>query len=172
MVLLEACLLDTPLASAILDARSSRHTITRERLDTLDAYIYLPAIALAEIEYGLAISPQIDETRHALVRNAMAMFTVMDVDRHTAPIYGQVKADLFMKYAPRAVRRSIRTKYVEDLCDLVSGKELGIQENDLWIVSIAIQYNLLLLTSDSAGGMRRVVETAGYEHRTQFWAVP
>ena len=47
---------------------------------------------------------------------------------------------------------------------------MGIQENDLWIVSTAVQYNLVFVTDDRRGGMRNIIEKANYSHRTQFWS--
>ena len=41
--------------------------------------------------------------------------------------------------------------------DSTTSKELGVQENDLWIVSVAIQYDLRFITTDK---MQRIAEVA------------
>ena len=57
-------------------------------------------------------------------------------------------------------------KYVEDIIDRTTGKELGIQENDLWILSVAVQYNLVFVTNDR---MIRAIEATRYSDRTEYW---
>ena len=59
-------------------------------------------------------------------------------------------------------------KHVEDLVEPTTGKELGIDENDLWIVSTAVEYNLVFITQDQKGSMRRIIEAAGYASRTLY----
>ena len=98
------------------------------------------------------------------------MYQVLPIDRHTAEIYGSIRADLFRAYAPRDRRNRFASRYVEDLRERTSGKELGIQENDLWIVSVAVEYNLIFVTGDRGGGMKKIVEVANYAHRTQYWS--
>ena len=96
----------------------------------------------------------------------MASFKILQIDHHTSQDYARVRAGLFKKFAPRKNRDSRRKKYVEDLVEQTTGKQLGIQENDLWIVSTAVQYDLLFATRDR---MRRLLEVAGHSERTEFW---
>ena len=96
----------------------------------------------------------------------MASFKVLHVDQHTAKTYAEIRAKLFRTHAPRNRRGRLTKKYVEDLVDRTTGKELGIQENDLWIVSVAVQYNLIFVTNDK---MQRVIEAAIYADRTEYW---
>lgn len=42
----------------------------------------------------------------------------------------------------------------------MSGKSLGIDERDLLIASIAVQYNLILATNNQNEGMKRIEKTA------------
>ena len=100
----------------------------------------------------------------------MGTYQVLPIDQHTAQIYGRIRASLFNAFAPRDNRNRVARAYVEDLRERTSGKELGIQENDLWIVSTAIQYNLMFVTDDRRGGMRNIVAKANYTRRTQFWS--
>jgi predicted nucleic acid-binding protein len=99
----------------------------------------------------------------------MAQYECLNIDRHTGEPYSYIRANLFKKYSPRTQRNRLTIKHIEDLIEPTTGKELGIDENDLWIVSTAVEYNLVFITRDQKGSMRRIVEAAGYESRTLFW---
>ena len=169
----EGYLLDTNIASPAWDQGDRHHSGVVERLEKLGLdLVFVSVISLAEVEYGLGVSPSIEPARHEQVRRAMNAYELFDVDRHTATVYGRIRANLFKIYAPRTRRGRIAAKYVEDLLEPTTGKELGIQENDLWIVSVAVQYNLVFVTHDQGGGMKRIVQAADYSARTQFWNFP
>ena len=164
---IEGYLLDTNIASASWDYGAPSHGCVRQRLEALgDALVYVAAVSIAEVEYGLQIAPAIDAQRQSTARNAMASYEVLHIDQHTAQTYAEIRANLFRTYAPRKRRGRLTQKYVEDLTDRTTGKQLGIQENDLWIMSVAVQYNLILVTNDR---MPRVVEAARYSDRTDYW---
>jgi len=128
--------------------------------------VYVSVVSIAEVEYGLRIAPSIDAQRQSTVRSAMTSFEVLHIDHHTAEEYAKIRANLFRTHSPRNSRGRLTQKHVEDLVDRTTGKELGIQENDLWIVSVAIQYNLIFVTNDR---MHRVIDAAKYSERTEFW---
>jgi tRNA(fMet)-specific endonuclease VapC len=171
----EGYLLDTSVASWLWDGGNRSHTWARSKVADLgDAPIFVCPITIGEIEYGLTVSPAMDPARHALVRTAIAEYEVLAIDRHTAQTYGEIRAALFATHSPRDSRGRMQKKVPEDLIEPTTGKTLGIQENDLWIVSVAVQYDLRLITSDTAEGMRRVLIAANYLQRADFWlaAVP
>ena len=128
--------------------------------------VYVAAVSIAEVEYGLLTAPNIDAPRQSIVRDAMSSYSVLDVDRHTAKTYAEIRARLFQRHSPRDLRGRLTRKYVEDLREPTTGKELGIQENDLWIISVAVQHNLIFVTGDR---MCRLVSAAQYYERTEFW---
>ncbi len=166
----EVYLMDTNIASIAWDENHQAHAIIRRRLESLAPNdIVISCITNAEIEFGLQSVQYLDAGKQRIVRSNMNTYYPFQVDRHTAEQYGQIRAILFKKhwqpYNPK------NTKYIEDLVDEVTGKSLGIQENDLWIVSVAVQYNSIFVTGDKAGGMKRVVEAASYQDRTEFWPV-
>ena len=129
--------------------------------------VYLAAVSIAEVEYGLLVAPAIDAAQQTAVRSAMGSYAVLPLDRHTAQTYAEIRAILFRTYSPRNRRGRLTQTYVEDLVERTTSKELGIQENDLWIVSVAVQHNLVFVTGDR---MQRVIEAAQYSHRTEYWA--
>ena len=167
MNIVEGYLLDTNIASASWDLGAPRHNDVRQRLENLgDHLVYVAAVSIAEVEYGLLVAPTIDPQRQSTVRNAMTSFNVLEITEHTARTYAQVRANLFRSHAPRNRRGRLTQRYVEDLVETTSGRELGIQENDLWIVSTAVEQNLIFVTSDR---MTRVIEAAQYSERTEYW---
>ncbi len=169
MIEVEGYLLDTSIASPAWYAGHKRHKEVRERLEGLgDDTVFVSDISKAEVEYGLNLVA-LDAQKHDGIRSAMGRYKVVPIDHHTAQTYGEIRATIFKAYAPRDRRNKISSKYVEDLRERTSGKELGIQENDLWIVSVAVRYNLLFLTADGRGGMRKIIEAANYAHRTEYW---
>ena len=112
----------------------------------------------AEVEHGLKTAPKMDRTRQNDVRNEMAKFPlVLDMDKHTVAPYSDLRTELFKKYSPKDRKGRLTAKRPENLFDRTSAKELGVQENDIWLASQAIQYNLILVTQDR---MSRLVEVS------------
>lgn len=162
-------LFDTSFASAASYGNHVFHKKARDFLDDLDMddNLWISTVSLAEIEYGLNIKPlPINEVKN--IRTLLAEYAPLTIDRQTAIVYGKIRAALFRKFAPRNTRNRIATKYVEDLRERTTGKALGIQENDLWIVSVAVRYNLIFVTVDSGGGMQNIVDLAQYDQQTTF----
>lgn len=170
----DAYLLDTGIASVAWDGGHPNHSEIRQRLAALgEASISVCVITIAEVLYGLSVSPKVDRMRHDAVRHALWQYKIWDVDRHTAQVYAPIRGGLFEKYAPRDNRGRLKTKWPEDLRERTSAKELGIQENDLWIVSVAVQYDLLFVTMDKK--MQRILDIANEVHgydRIDIWTLP
>jgi len=165
-------LLDTNVASALWDKRDPKHTYVRSQLALLkEGLFYVSAVTLGEVEFGLRISPRIDKERHELVREAMSGFKTLDITRHTATTCALIKSRLFERYAPRKKRGRLKTKRVNRLVDPLTGQELGIQYDDLWIVATAADHELVLITTDKGGCMERVVEAANYRKNTLWWDI-
>ena len=128
----------------------------------------ISAITLGEIEYGHRAEAKgpplpIQKQFHRFVRNIDPM--VLRVGEHTAEHYGILRAALFEKYAPKDAKRKI--KRPEQLIDPITSKELGIQENDLWICAQALEHRLVLVTHDKK--MVRLHELAP-ELEIEDWA--
>lgn len=166
----EGYLLDTSVASAVFDEGHRAHTEIRKHLEQFgEGVIYICTVSVGEIKYGLKVAPSIDSGRQAMVHGAMTQYECLDIDLHCAEAYSDIRAALFKKYSPRDRRNRLAEKHIEDLAEPTTGKELGIDENDLWIVSAAVEYNLIFITRDQKGSMIRVIEAAGYLPRTLFW---
>jgi tRNA(fMet)-specific endonuclease VapC len=166
----EGYLLDTNIASLAFDAGRDRYAEIRKRINELSgASIFICPISIGEVEYGLKVACPGDKIRQDIVRKALSNYETIPMDRHTAETYSTIRSELFKIYGIKRASGKFKTKYVEELVDPTNGKELGIQENDLWIVSIAMQYNLIFITNDQAAGMTRIIEVAGYKARTEYW---
>ena len=64
---------------------------------------------------------------------------IYSVDTASANIYGQIKATLFKQFAPKEASKRRKA-------DL---RNLGFDDNDLWIVAIALQHQFTVISADS-----------------------
>ena len=164
-------LLDTNAASVLWDTRHGEHKKIRAFLHgKAESPTWVPIFVLGEIEYGLKIAPQMDEDRQNEVRRQMAGFPfILDVDKHTVGPYSDLRAALFKKYSPKDRRGRLEAKRPEDLWERTPAKELGVQENDIWIAAQAIQYNLVLITGDHMRRLEDVSRTLPYPLKLASW---
>lgn len=74
-----------------------------------------------------------------LVQRFLQGIYIYNVDRTTANIYGQIKAALVQQFGlkERSKRKSIKIK------------DLGFDDNDIWIAAIALQHHLTIVSADS-----------------------
>jgi predicted nucleic acid-binding protein len=102
----------------------------------------------------------------------MLAYKIWEINRHTTQIYAEIRGKLFDLYAPRDEKGRLTAKYPEDLLDRTTAKQLGIQENDLWIVSVAVQYDLHFITADKK--LKRILDVAAaiqtYDH-AEIWSL-
>ncbi|AMW31206.1 type II toxin-antitoxin system VapC family toxin [Arthrospira platensis] len=75
----------------------------------------------------------------ANVNNFLQYLRIYLTDETTAVIYGQIKAAVFEQFAPKEKSQRRKTKITD----------IGFDDNDLWIASIAWQHNLILVSADS-----------------------
>ena len=122
--------------------------------------VFLPVIAIAEIEFGMMLSSISNEVQKKALRDFFTQYPLhLPVDDNTIEPYAMIRAQLWRNHGTRK-RRRYKEKVPEDLAERVSGKSLGIDERDLLIASIAVQYNLVLATNDQNIGMKRLEEAS------------
>lgn len=142
----------------------------RQRLAALhDPRLLICAITVGEVEEGLESAPSLAAEKCRQVRRTLAAFQqVLEISRNTAaPWYSTTRARLFDKYASKRKRgRRRKVKRIESLVDTATAKELGIDENDLWIASVALEYHLVLVTADK--GMARIRDVCS-DLRLENW---
>jgi tRNA(fMet)-specific endonuclease VapC len=168
---MDGYLFDTNAVSPLWNARHPEHDNVKAFLSGVShSPVWLSTIVLAEIEYGLKTTPKMDTGSQNQVRREMAKFPlVLDIDKHTVGPYSDLRAELFKNYSPRDRRGRLTVKWPEDLFERTSAKELGVQENDIWIAAQAIQYDLILVTGDSMQRLVEVSENLDYPLRIARW---
>ncbi len=168
---LEGYLLDTNIASAASYEPNPHHQAVREKLAEIGkAPVFVSAVTVGEIQYGMDLARAQAARARAPIPTLASVLTgyrILAINEQTARVWGQFRANIFDKHAPRKRRRR-RHRPLASLVDRTSDVDLGIQENDLWIVSAAVTHNLIFVTADQAGGMRRIVDVADYNERTVF----
>ncbi|MCJ7721856.1 PIN domain-containing protein [Candidatus Bathyarchaeota archaeon] len=120
-----------------------------------DSILSISIISWGEVTYGhKAESPHETPIQIEYIQFIKSKSPkTFEIDAHTANKYGELRALLFDKYAPKRRKSGLRP---EQLIDPVTSMELGIQENDLWIAAQAITRNLTLITSDKLCRIREV----------------
>lgn len=154
-------LLDTNVISILVRRQDPRYAVVSARLDAVgNSPLLIPVIAVAEIEFGMAKADNPDPAQQADLRAFLAGYPMpLPIDRNTVEPYALVRAKLWRQFATRK-NRGHKEKLPEELVDRVTGKQLGIDERDLLIASVAIQYNLVLATADRNAGMQKIEEAA------------
>ena len=153
-------LLDTCIIRYWYDERKEQHPNVVARIQALpdDTPLRVSAITLGEMEYGhRAVSATDTPVQAAFRRFIGDRFPwgfVLNITSDTASYYGLIRARLFEKFSPRRKRNGLRPS---QLIDPVTAKELGIQENDLWIAAQGTERNLVLVTNDPMPRIREVV---------------
>jgi predicted nucleic acid-binding protein len=165
----EGYLLDNNVISILMRPKDPRHAQVKARLKALGASpIYLPVIAIAEIEYGMAKADKPDEGERAKVRRFFADYPIhLPVDDDTIEPYALIRAQLWREHGTKE-KRGHKEKLPEEIVHRESGKLLGIDERDLLIASVAAQYNLILATCDRNLGMKTIDEVGSRLERTGF----
>ncbi|MBW2119533.1 MAG: PIN domain-containing protein [Deltaproteobacteria bacterium] len=125
---MDGYLFDTNAVSALWNARHPEHdTVKTFFASVSQSPVWLSTIVLAEIEYGIKITPEIDIDSRDQVRREMSKHPfILDIDKHTIGPYSDLRAELFKKFSPRDRRGRLTVKWPEDLIDRTSAKELGI----------------------------------------------
>ncbi len=166
-------LIDTQTISYWFDGKSGGYPSVQAAAEARrsdDVPLYISAISLGEIQYGHAVHP----TGAGLVRESFLEFVrekfpqVLRVSRHTAEPYGRIRAILFEMFGPKS--RKGKKKRAEELCDPATGRELGIDENDLWIVAQAAERNLVLVTHDKMVRIQKALQEPEIGVRIEDWA--
>jgi len=131
--------------------------------------LFTSVVTLGEMEYGhrAVLSPDVAQQR-AFARFVHKQYPeALEVTAHVAEQYGELKAWLFNNCSPNA-RRS-KARRVEELVEPTSARELGIQENDVWIAAQALTHNLTLVTHDSRGSFGRLLTAYRHTLRVEDW---
>lgn len=174
-------LLDTQTVCYWYDTECRQHQVVMANVASLRKQsellehkprLLISVITLGEIEFGhrVALSPNPDEQAKYLRFVWEQLPERLDVTQDATAAFGELRKRLFDKYAPGEKRKPKMRP--EQLVDPIASKELGIQENDLWLCAQAIGHSMVLVTDD---GMRRIREVSqGMQPLLllQNWTIP
>jgi predicted nucleic acid-binding protein len=79
-------------------------------------------------------------------------------------VFGALKAEIFENKSIRAMRSTAGRASL--FKNPIPAKDMGVHENDLWLVAQALAYNLVLITSDR---MHIILELAPKELKHEIW---
>jgi predicted nucleic acid-binding protein len=174
--MIDGYLLDTNVISVLANPRNPRRSEYEQKVQAME-HVWLPVIAIAEIEFGMAKTDKPDEIQQAAVRRFFQNFPQpLGFHVNTVEPYALLRAQLWKMYATKEKRRHVE-KVPEDLFDRVTGKQLGVDERDLLIASVAAENGLILATGDKNAGMTHIDEAArklqeagqSVNLRIEFW---
>ena len=161
-------LLDTCIWGYWFGDKREQHVAVKKRVEALptDCRLGISIITWGEIAYG----HKVESANELPIQAEYIRFVkskgpkTFEIDIHTANKYGELRSQLFDKYAPKDKRK--KNMRPEQLVDPITSLELGMQENDLWIAAQAMVRNLTLVTNDK---LTRIREVAGDELHIEKW---
>ncbi len=172
-------LLDTNILAYWYDTARSEHMNVIKRInaikqpDPITRYVprlYISVVTLGEIEYGHRVAPSPDTANQAeytrFVREQCP--EALEMTNDVAEQYGELRAWLFNNFGPKAKKSKV--KRAEELVNPTTGKELGIDENDIWIAAQARTHNFVLVTHDSRGNFGKILEQFAPVLVVEDWA--
>lgn len=153
--------LDTNVISVLANPANPHFAHVKAQYDKipLEAKVALPVIAIAESEFGMAKAATADPIQRAAVRK---FFTEhpwhLGIDDATIEPYALVRAQLWNLYGTLKAgkRHSHQERLPDELRDKATAKWIGIDERDLLIISVALQFNLTFATKDRNIEMQRI----------------
>lgn len=167
----DSYLLDNNIFSAVCDGKHPHHSEAEHFLQKVGRnFVFVPCIVIAEVRYGCNVVFKKDSQRQADIEKFIKTFdkSVKNIGKHTTIPYAKIRAELFRKFGTKDAKNRIKEKLPEELIDISTGKSLGIDENDLWICAIAVEYNLVLVTNDKMTRIKDVIEEIAKELAPAF----
>ena len=139
-------------------------TFVTDKIQKLEnSQIYLSAVVWGEVVFGAKANPKFpfDEYREFIHKDKPL---ILPIDKHVAEVFGALKAEIFEKKSAKVFRANSGRKNL--LKNPMPAKDMGVDENDLWLAAQALAYNLVLITSDR---MHTILELAPKELKHEIW---
>jgi predicted nucleic acid-binding protein len=139
--------------------------------------MFISVVTLGEIEYGARSSHVPDpakQAEYAAMDAAKIKFVLeqcpepMEITKHVAEQYGEMRAWLFNHCAPN--KKKSKKRRAEELVYPITAIELGIDENDIWIAAQAMTLSLVLVTRDSRGNFATMLNQFAPTLVAENWA--
>jgi len=167
---IDGYLLDTSVVLAARYEGSANHELVTQWIESHgENPVFVSVVTRGELEFGDECFRIKHRSESPLPSDELtADYEVLLVSDDAAEAYGKLRAIIFAERAPTLFAKSVRGRSMADLVDEITDRKLSIQENDLWLVSVAMAHNLIFVTVDKAGGMDTIVTVAQYESQTIF----
>lgn len=156
-------LLDTNVICTLADADRTANAVAVQKFQQAgDQTVLLPSPAVGEIEFGMQKAPNVRPDKRKELRDFIARFHQLPFDEHCVVPYALVRAEIWRTHGTPVSGKAHKHKErrPEGLLDKVTGVQLGLDEPDLYIASIALAQNLVLVSDDRNEGMARIREAA------------
>lgn len=177
-------LLDTNVVSHLWSKSNlNSDEVFRKMQELGPGKMYVSVVSLGEIEYGHQVTPQPDPVQQARTRAEMErafgdegmikVYPLCEIEeRKLYETYAELRAGLFKKYGRRDRAGKVVTKRVSALTLPMGGSDrnLGIEENDVWLASLAISSRLVFATHEKMERIREVGDACfGTDFRLETW---
>jgi tRNA(fMet)-specific endonuclease VapC len=138
-------LLDTNHCSFLIEGNTKVINQFQAKSDTIIATC---AVVAGELRYMAQKSQQ--KTANLIkIQLFLRQIDIYAVDAQTAEIYGDFKVEIIKNFGPKEKRKRNNTTLLD----------IGISENDLWIVATALCHSMIVVSCDSDfARMRQVRE--------------
>ena len=172
-------LLDTMILRYWYDDRCPEHAAVLKHVqhvrepDPDTGYVsrlFVSVVTRSEIEYGhrVELTPDLTTQREYIKFINEQLPETLEITHHVSEPYGNLRAWIFNNCSPKNKRS--RAKRAEELVHPTTAKELGIDENDLWIAAQAVTYNLLLVTHDRLNNLGNAIKHVTPALKLEDWA--
>lgn len=153
---MDGYLIDTNIVNFWHNSGLLEHVNVMARVTSLPAGtpFYISVVTIGEIYFGHRSTSNPDRAKQqALERFVQIQFpNPLPISQHTPQYYAEIRYRLFHKYPPASKKH----RRPEQCLEPVTALELGIDENDLWIASQAVEHRLVLVTHDRMARIRDV----------------
>jgi len=130
-----------------------------------NSQIYLSVVVWGEVIFGAKANPKFpfDEYREFIHKDKPL---ILPIDEHVAEVFGALKAEIFKKKSAKVFRANSGRENL--LKNPIPAKDIGVDENDLWLAAQALAHNLILITGDR---MQNILELAPKNLKYELWQV-
>ncbi|MBN2374764.1 MAG: type II toxin-antitoxin system VapC family toxin [Sedimentisphaerales bacterium] len=119
--------------------------------------LMMSPITWGEFAYGWGLDKKYRKDEFLEFINSIDFQFCKEIDKHTAMIYGELRALIANKYDPKG-----KKNFIDAYEDPTTFQQLGVQESDLWITSQAINLGATLVTADKK--MKRIFDLIPMEY--------
>lgn len=145
-------LFDTCAISSLLNPSHQHHAAAMAVVTGLpgETLQFVSIVTIGEMEFGLKMAEHANSTHLVQFRSridAIKTYPILDLTKHTAAAYAELKTQLALTVRRKANSKKL-SRWLEDWIDANTGKQLQIDENDLWVASQAKERDFTLVSGD------------------------